>query len=141
MEHVGDRSGCTQVSAVLREGVANLADGAVAVIGGDFYQDRNASWAIALKCDFFVGNARQLARTALDGALDVISRHVFGLRCSYCGTQARVFVRIAAALRRHGDFFDHSGENLAPLGVERALLMLNCRPFGMAGHGKTSYTE
>ena len=44
--------------------------------------------------------------------------------------QTRIAIRIAAAiLGGNADFLDETGEDLATLGVERALLVLNCGPF------------
>ena len=109
--------------------MTNFADGTVAVIGRDLDQDRDAARAVAFKGDLFVANARQLAGAALDGALDVVGGHVLGLGCCNGRAQTRVLFQVAAALGRHGDFLDKTGEDLAALRVKRALLVLNCCPF------------
>ena len=110
--------------------VADFADRAVAVVGVDVEQDRHAARAIAFERELFVGGAGQFAGTALDGALDVIGGHVLGLGREDGAAQARVGVGIAAAVfRGDADFLDETGENLAALGVKRALLVLNCGPF------------
>ena len=97
LEHPGHRTGFTHVAAVLAEGVADFADRAIAVIGGDFDQDGHAAGAVAFEGDLFVGNARQLAGTALDGALDVVGGHVLGLSRGHGGAQPGILFRIAAA--------------------------------------------
>ena len=40
-----------------------------------------------------------------------------------------VAVRIAAALGGDSNFLDQASENLAALGIQRALLVLDCGPF------------
>ena len=95
----------------------------------DIDDDGDAAGAVALKGDLFVADAFQLAGAALDGALDVVLRHVLGLGGQNGGAQPRIAVRIAAALGGDGDFLDQAGEDLAALGVERALLVLDCGPF------------
>jgi hypothetical protein len=44
----------------------------------------------------------------------------------------------ATALGRDGDFLYQASEDLAALGIQRALLVFDGCPFGMAGHGETS---
>ena len=106
--------------------MAKLAHGAVLVVGERVDDDGGAARTVGLVGDFFVADARFLARAAADGALDVFGRHVGGLRVGDDGAQARVHVRIAAAApRRDGQFLDDARENPAALGVERALLMLD----------------
>src|SRR5205807_6467874 len=103
-----------QVSAILAEHVANFADGAVAVVGGHLGDQRYSAWAVTFKGDLFVCSAGQFAGTALDGALDVVRRHVLGFGRGNGSPQARISFRItAAALGRHGYFFDQASEYLA----------------------------
>src|SRR5208283_527893 len=67
--------------------------------------------------------------------LDVLRRHVLRLGRQNRRPQPRVAVGIApAALGRNRNFLDQAREDLAPLGVGRALLMLDGRPLRMAGH-------
>ena len=57
-------------------------------------------------------------------------RHVLGFGRENGAAQPRIGVRIAAAiLGGNRNFLDQTGKNLAALGVERALLMLDCGPF------------
>src|SRR5208283_1256762 len=101
-------------------------------------QQSHPARPIALKDKFFIAGAGQFAGAALDGAFDVVGRHVLGLSRHDSRTQPRVHVGIAPRLRRHRDFLDETGEDLAALGVKRALLMLDGCPFRMAGHSCTS---
>src|SRR6185369_122025 len=136
LEHPCDGASFTHVPAILAEGVTDLADRAVAVIGGDFDEDGNAARAVAFEGDLFVTHAWQFAGAALDGFLDVVARHIFSLSGSDRGSQAGILIRVTAALRSHGDFLDKTGEDLAALSIKRALLVLNCGPFRVAGHAK-----
>ena len=43
--------------------------------------------------------------------------------------QPGVAVRVAAALGGYGYFLEQTGEYLAALGIQRALLVLDCGPF------------
>ena len=134
-KHEADGVGLAEVAATLCEGVANFADRAVAVVGGAVHDDGNAAGPVAFEGDFFVGGAGELTGAALDGALDVVVGHVLGLGGSDGAAQARIAVGITARLGGDADFLDELRENLAALGVERTLFVLDCRPFGMAGHG------
>src|SRR4051812_15183100 len=118
--------------------MADLTDGAVAVVGGDFDQNSDAAWAVAFKRDLFVADAGKLAGAPLDGALDVIRRHVLGLRGGHGGTQTGILLRVASGFRGNSDFLDEAGEDLAAFGVESALLLVYFRPFTIAGHDDTS---
>src|SRR5258706_963981 len=139
MKHVRHRPGVRHVAAVLAEHVAYFADRAVAVVGADFHQHRYAARAVALEREFLVVHAGQLPGAALGSALDVVGWHVLCLGCSDSSPKPRISIRIAASrLRRHGNFLDQTGENLAALGIQRALFVLDCVPLGMAGHDATS---
>ena len=110
--------------------MANFADGAVAVVGVDFGENGNSAWTVAFEHELFIGSAGKLARAALDGALDVVGRHVLALGGEDGGAQTRISVGIAATVfGGNADFLDQARKNLAALGVERALLVLNCGPF------------
>ena len=101
-----------------------------------------AAGPVALVVDLFVGDAGQLAGAALDRPLDVLGGHVGGLGFGDDGAQSRVHVDVAAAIPgRDGHLLDEAREQLAALGVERALLVLDRVPLGMAGHGWCSRRE
>src|SRR6478735_12367816 len=107
--------------------MADFAHGTVAIIGRDLNQQSYTAGAIAFKGDFFIAHAFKFAGAALDGPLDVVSRHVLSLGGSNSRAQARIAFRVAtAALGGHGDFLDQTGKYLAALGVQRALFMLDC---------------
>src|SRR5207249_11640455 len=113
-------------------------DGAVAVVGGALHQDGHSAGAVALEGDVLVGHAFQLAGPLLDGALDVVGGHVHGLGLLDRGAQAGVRVGVTTA-EAGGDrqLADDLGEDLAPLGIEGALLVLDGSPLGMSGHRKS----
>ena len=135
-EHEAHRAGLAQVTAMFGEGMAHFAHRAVAVVGQHVHDERNAAGAVALERDFLVVHAFEFARAALNGALDVVGRHIFGLGRSHGRSQPGIAVRIATTLGGDRDFLQQAGEDLAALGIQRALLVLNCGPFGMAGHEK-----
>ena len=123
---------------MLRQDVTNFADRAVLVVGQRLDDDRRAAGTVALVIDLLVRDARQLARAALNRALDVVGGHVDGLGFGHDRAQARIAVDVAtAAARRDGQFLDDPREDLAALGVGSPLLVLNRVPFGMAGHDET----
>ena len=118
---------------MLREQVTDLTDRPVLVVGEGLNQQRDTAGPVPLVGDFLVRNARFLARAAANGALDVLARHVGCLGVGHDRPQARIHVDIAAAgARRDRQFLDDAGEDLAALGVEGTLLMLDCGPLGMA---------
>ena len=90
---------------------------------------------VALVGDRLVGDALFLAGAALDRALDRVHRHRVVARLADHRAQRRVRLGIAAALaRRDFDLADQHREQLAALGVGRALLVLDRMPLGMTGH-------
>src|ERR1700722_16393549 len=117
--------------------MADFADGAVAVVGSDVDDNGDATRAVAFTRDFLVAEAFDLTGAALDGPLDVVLRHVLRFCGQDGGAQPGVGVRVTAALGSNSDFLEQAGEYLAALGIERAFFVLDCGPFGMAGH-KTS---
>src|SRR5439155_339495 len=84
----------------------------------------------------FVGDALQLARSLLDGALDVVERHVLGLGGVDGGAEPRVAAGVAAALLGGDcDLADQLGEERSPARVGDGLLPLDLLPFAMTSHG------
>ena len=99
------------------------------------HDERGAPGAVALVGQLFVDDPLLITGAAPDRALDVVGRHVGGLRLGHDRPQARVAVDVARhRARRDGHFLDQAREHLAALGVERALLVLDRVPFGMARH-------
>ena len=132
LEHPGDAALLAQVAAVFGEDMADLADGAVAVVGGHVDQHGGAARAVAFEHDFLDLPAFQFAGAAHDGLLDVVGRHADGFGGEDGGAQARIGVRIAAAAGGDRDFLDDARKTLSALGVQGRLLVLNGGPFGMA---------
>ena len=105
---------------MLAEHVADLADGAVPVVGDRLDDHRGAAGAVALVGDFLVADARFLTGAAADRALDVLGGHVGRLGVGDDRAQPRVHARVAAAdAGGDGQFLDDAREDLAALGVER----------------------
>ena len=111
--------------------MANLADGAIAIVGGDHHQDGGAARAVAFKHDLVDLAAFELAGAAHDGLLDVVGRHADGLGGGDGRSQARIHIRIAAVSGGDHDLFNDARETLPALGVGGGFLVLDCRPFGM----------
>ena len=123
---------------MLGEGVADLGDGAVAVVGRALDEDARPRPGRSPRGDLLVGGAFELARALLDGALDVVGGHVHALGLLHRGAQAGIRDRVAAAdAGGDGHLADDLGEDLPALGVERALLVLDGCPLGMSGHAKS----
>src|SRR6185436_16854989 len=88
---------------------------------------------------FLVRQALELTGAALDRALDVVLRHVAGLRFRDGRAQARIARRVAAAETRcNRHFLQDAGEDLAALRVGGTLLVLDRAPFAMPGHESSS---
>jgi hypothetical protein len=109
--------------------------GAVQVVGRDLDQDGGAAGAVSLVRRLLIRHALEFASALLDGALDVVVRHVRRLGGVDGGTQAGIAVGVAAALTgRHGDLLDELGKQRAALGVGDRLLSLDLCPLAVAGH-------
>src|ERR1700733_3411135 len=107
--------------------MAHLADGAVAIVGGDFDDESDASGAVALEGYFLVDRPGKFTGATLNGALDVVLRHVLSLGGGDSAAQPGIGIDISSALAsRHGDFPDQTGEDLATLGVKCAFFVLDC---------------
>ena len=135
MEHPGHRTRFAKIAAVFGEHVADFTDGAIPVVARELHQDSYSAGTVALQIELLVSGTGQLTGAALHGTFDVIRRHVLGFGSGNGGAQPRIMVGICTGgLGCHGYFPDETGENLAPLGVQGALFMLDCGPFGMARH-------
>ena len=135
LEHERHRTLSSHIAAKLGERVAHFSDGADAVICHAVDNDRRAINAVTLVTDFFIVDAIQGARTALNRTGDIVLGHV-GIGCLVDGqAQTRISVRFAATHPGcNGDFLDQARPDLAALFVLTALAMLNIGPFGMSGH-------
>jgi len=116
--------------------MAHLGGGAVAVVGEGLYDDGHAVGAVALIHHVLKVVGVAGAQRLVDGALDVVVGHVGGLGFGDDGGQAGVVGGVAAAagLDRHDHLTGDLGKDLGPLGVRRALGLLDIVPLGMSGH-------
>jgi hypothetical protein len=111
---------------MLFEQVAQLANGAVLVVGERIDNERSATGPVALVLRLLVRHARLFARPAPNRALDILGRHVVLLGLGDDGSESRVAVGIApTGAGGNRQLLDNAGENLAALGVGRTLFMLD----------------
>ena len=135
LEHPGNRVELTKMTTSSFENLPNLCNGSVTIVRGCLHKQRNATGAIALVVDLFINDPGKLARSPLDGTLDVVSRHVLGF-CS-CDRSAQPWIRFAVRTSLFGsdcDLLNQSREHLATGSVGSALLPLDRAPLGMTGH-------
>jgi hypothetical protein len=119
---------------VLGEHRADGARGAVAVVGESLDDDGDAARPVALVAHFLVvlGIA---AHRLLDGALDVVLRHVLGAGVLDGEPEPRVHVGVGHAhLRRDGDLLGKLGEELRAPCIGGALLVHDVLELRMSGH-------
>ncbi len=131
-----DRARRAEVAAVLRELVANLGGGAVAVVGKRLDEHGDAVGPVPLVDDGVEARpVRVRARALRDRAVDVVLRHRVRARLLDRVLEREVRRRVGPALlRRDDDRARELREELAALGVGRALLVLDRRPLAMPGH-------
>ena len=130
-----DLVGTRQGGVVPLEEVADFGDGTVAVVGEAGDDQADAAVGVGFEEDFFEGAAAEFAGAFLDGAVDVVGRHVDGLAFAEDGAQGDVGAGIAAAgARGDGQFLGELGEDLAALGVGGGLLVLDGCPFAVSTH-------
>ena len=135
LEQEDDRTVGAEITAVLAQSVAHVGNGALTIVGQAIDDDGGTVDAVAFVADFLVADAFQFAGTALDGARDVVGRHVFFLGLGHRGAQTWIKCRIAAAeAGGNRNFLDQLGEDLAAFGVLPSLAMLDVGPFGMPCH-------
>src|SRR5262249_29369232 len=142
LEHPRDGARGAHVAAELLERVSDLWAGAVSIVGQDADHDGDAAGRVAVVGDLLVRLAGQLAGALLDGALDVVLRHVDFLGGLDRRLQPHVALRIAATIfRRDRDLAEDLGEELAALDVGLALLTLDLRPPRMACHRRYRFSS
>ena len=127
---------------MFRERMPNLTDGAIAIVGQYFQEQRNAAGTVPLIDDLVVVHRGVSVRATAYRPFDVVGRHVRRLGIGDHGAKPWMHIRVAAT-RTGGDreFFDDAREQLAALGVSGALLVLDRMPLGMARHGETPSEE
>ncbi len=135
VEQEADAVGFAEIAAGLGEGGADVAGGAVAVVGQRLDDDGDAAGAIALVAHLLVVLALAAAGAALDRALDRVLGHVGLARRDHRRAQPRIGVGVGqAAARRGGQFADELGEDLGALFVLRALAVHDVLELGMTSH-------
>ena len=107
-----------QVPAVLGENVTDFGQGSVLVIRRHFQQHRHTTRPVTFVDHFLVRGAGKFTRPLLNGALDVIRRHVLSLGGHDGRTQARIGIRVSTTYPRgDGDFLDDLCKGLSTLRV------------------------
>jgi hypothetical protein len=123
-------------AAAARQHRPHLADGPVPVVGHRLDHQGGAARAVPLVPDLVVVVGAALAGRLGDGPLDVLLRHARRARPVDRQPQPEVVLGVGqAGAGSDGDLARQLGEQLAALGVGRALLALDRRPFGVTGHG------
>ena len=113
--------------------MADFADRAVAVIGGDVDQDGGAARPVAFEHDFFDLAAFQFAGAAHDGLLDVVGRHADTLLAARMAVRRRGLPSGSPPLRAAIVISLMMRVNAFPrLASVSRLFVLNGGPFGMA---------
>ncbi len=106
--------------------VLELGECAVAVVGRDLNKQRDATRRVRLVDHLFdLSAVLQLARTALDGAFDVVLRHILCLGAVDCQAQSHVHLRVATLPCGDRDLPCEARKCLAALRVVRRLLAFN----------------
>ena len=135
VEHPGDAAVLAEVSAVLGEQMPHFGHGPVPVVRQRLDQDRDPAGAVALVGDLLVGHALEFPGPLLDRPVDVVPRHVVGLRLRQRVAQPGIARRIAATEPgRYDNLLEDACEDLAAFGVLRRLLVLDRAPLAVTGH-------
>jgi hypothetical protein len=135
VEHEDHGVRLAQRAAILRERRADVAAGAVAIVGLRFHDQRHPARAIAL-VTHFLDILRAGAGCLVDGALDVVLGHRKLLGRDDGGAQARIVRRIGHAhLRGDEDFARQLGEQLGAHRIHAPLAVHDVLELTMAGHG------
>jgi hypothetical protein len=124
-----------QRAAMLGKERAQVARGAVAVVGERFDDDGDAGRAAALVADLGIVLAAAGAAGLVDCALDRVLRHVGQPGGDEGSAQAGIVRRIGQARAGgHGDLAADLAEGAGALGVLPALAVHDVLELGMAGH-------
>src|SRR6185312_16644384 len=142
LEQERHRSVGTEVAAVLGKRMADVGNGAGAVVGHAIDDHRGAADAVALVADLLVADVLEAAAAALHRAVDRVLRHVLRRGLVDREAQPRVHRRVTAAeARGDGDLLDEAREDLAALRIGGGFAMLDVGPFAVAGHGVECVTN
>ncbi len=124
-----------EIAAGLGEGGADVARGAIAVVGQRLDDDGDAAGTIALVAHLLVVLALAAASAALDRALDRVLGHVGLAGGDNRAAQPRIGVGVGQPVaRRGGELADQLGEDLGALFVLRALAIHDVLELGMTSH-------
>ena len=121
--------------------MADVARGAVAVVGHGLDDDGNAARAVAFVGDGLVAVALTGGSRLFEHTLDVVVRHVGRLGLGDDGREAGVIRGVgdaAALLDGYDHFLGDLRKGSRALCVLRALGFLNVMPLGMSGHEESS---
>ena len=133
-EHEGDRPRLAEIAAIFGEQRAHHACRAVAVVGERLDHDCRTARPVAFIADRFV-IFRLAARRLLDGALDIVFRHVLGACILDSESQTRILFGIGQTCpRRYRDLAGELREQLRADGVLLALPVHDILELRMAGH-------
>jgi hypothetical protein len=120
---------------MLVEDLAQLGHRPVLVVGRALDQEQGAAGAGALVQHLFIAHALDLAGTPLDGAIDLVTRHLQRLGAGNRFSEPRIAARIAAPhAGSDRDLSRQAREDLAASSVYRALFPLDRCPFRVATH-------
>ena len=113
--------------------MADIACGAVAVIGKSFNYNGNSAGAVAFVNDVFKGCFVAHAGGFFNGSVYVVVRHIVGFRLKDKSLQLAVVVGVRASFTDcYGDFTADFGENLAAGSVYAFFFAFDGTPFGMS---------
>src|SRR6185295_4950554 len=102
-------------------------------------EDGGPAGPVAFVGQLFVALALERAGALLDGAIDVVLRHVDRARRIHRQPEAGIAVRVpATGARGDGDLPDDLGPCRGAPGISDRLLALDLLPFAVAGHGANS---
>ena len=106
---------------------------AIAVVGERVGHDRHAGRSVTLIPDLFQRIAFQRAGASLDGAVDLVGRHVYLACLLDRQPEPEVAVGVASTLfGRDCDFTGGTCERLTTLGVDHCFFVFDAGPFRVA---------
>jgi hypothetical protein len=121
-------------TAVLGEGGAHFAGGAVVIVGKRLDDHGDAARPVTLVADFVIAFGIVAGRL-FDGALNIVLRHVLGTGGQDGGAQARIERRVGQAhFGRHCDFARELAEQLGAHLILAPLAVHDVLELGMTGH-------
>ena len=135
IEHPRDAAALAEAAFVPAKEKAQLARGAIAIVGRRIHDHRYAVRTVTFVANLFDFSLAALPGAASDGAFDVLLRHIELARFFDRHFQAVVCLGIGrATLGGEDDLLAQLREERAPLGVDFALLQLDVMPLRMSGH-------